>query len=152
MMDKLAAYKLDKAFTDGVDIYLDDAPDVPFRIRLPSQYNRAYSQALYGGMQFQVDAEGKVKPGADLIATRYAQEDAFLAHCLLSIDGEAPPEHFAQDYPAAMSELLNKATELANDLESTVSTSVKKSPTSSTGSESGQDGKSSIGTLKNAAR
>ena len=44
-MNKLASYKLDKAFTDGVDIYLDAAPDCAFRVRLPSQYNRVYTQA-----------------------------------------------------------------------------------------------------------
>lgn len=150
-MDKLAAYKLDKAFTDGVDIYLDDAPAVAFRVRLPSQYNRAYSHALYGGMDFAVDDAGNVRHQSSLLDTRYAQEDAFMAHCLVSMDGEPIPPKFTTHYPQALAELLNKATELANDIEARVASSVKKSAPTSTGKADGPGGKSSTGTLKEAA-
>jgi len=147
----LEKYKLDKAFTDGVDIYLDAAPDVVFRVRLPSQYNRAYSQALYGAMDWSVGDDGQVKPGGSLLTTRYAQEDAFIEHCLLSQDGEPVPESFRTDYPLALAELMEKAAELANDIQERVADTVKKSSASSTGSADGLDARSFMPSLNDAA-
>ena len=103
-MDKLASYKLNKAFTEGVDICLDDAPEVQFRVRLPSQYNRGYTNAIYGGMGFKVSADGMMQTEANIMDAKYAQEDAFLAHCLVSMDGEPVPADFAAEYPAALAE------------------------------------------------
>lgn len=150
-MDKLNKYKLDKAFTDGVDIYLDDAPDVAFRVRLPSQYNRGYTNALYGGMGFKIGVDGAVNTEANVMDAKFAQEDAFMSCCLLEIDGEAVPEGFKTDYPAALTELMEKATELANEIEDGVSNTVKKSPALSTGSASGQVSKGSTLSLKSGA-
>ena len=150
-MKALKKYKLDKAFTDGVDIYLDDAPDVAFKVRLPSNYNRAYSQALYGAMGFDIDDDGKVKPQGSLIDTKYAQEDAFLNHCLLSIDGDPVPADFATEYPRALQELTSKANELAAALDEQVQDSVKKSQASSTGSSDGGASLSSTVPLSSAA-
>ncbi len=148
-MDKLKAYKLDKAFTEGVDIPLDGA-DVVCRVRLPSQYNRAYTQALYSGIGFEFSDDG-VRPSGSIIDTRYAQEDAFINHCLLSIDGEDVPANFGRDYPTALSEIMEKATELANALEDKVSKSVKKSSAISTGKEAGQGKSGSMNTLSKEA-
>lgn len=144
-MDKLARYKLDKAFTDGVEVRLDDAPDVAFLIRLPSQYNRAYTQALYGSVEIDFNDGGKVSGG--LLKTRFAQEDAFLDHCLLAMDGDKVPVDFAQQYPKALQELMEKAAELAGAIDDKVATSVKKSPASLTGKGDGQAGKSSTPAL-----
>lgn len=149
-MDKLGKYKLDKAFSDGVDIRLDDAPDVVFTVRLPSQYNRAYTQALYSSMEWDLGEDGAIKTGGSLMATRYAQEDAFLEHCLMSMDGEPITEGFAKDYPEAVAELMSKAIDLSNDIQERVETSVKKSPASSNGNDSGQEKSGSTSTLKAA--
>ncbi len=150
-MKGLKAYKLDKAFTDGVVIRLEDAPDVAFLVRLPSGYNRAYTQAVYGGMRFDLDDEGNVKPGGSLLETKYAQEDAFMEHCLVSIDGEPVPDNFAVDYPRALQELMSKAQELANALDEQVDDAVKKSPATSNGSTDGEVKKSSMQHLQSAA-
>ena len=149
-MDKLASYKLDKAFTEGVDLTLDAAPDVVFRVRLPSQYNRAYTQALYAGMDFDM-TDGEVKPKGGVMAAKYAQDDAFIAHCLLSMDGEAIPDSFASEYPIAVAELIEKATELASKIEAKVSDTVEKSQPTSLGSGSGQGKKNSTVSLKAGA-
>lgn len=149
-MNKLGKYKLDKAFTKGVELRLDDAPDVVFMVRLPSQYNRSYTQALYGAMEWNVGEDGNIKTGGSLMQTRYAQEDAFIEHCLLSMDGEPIEDDFASEYPEAVQELMSKATELANDMQERVESSVKKSQTSSGGSESGQAESGSTTTLKAA--
>lgn len=125
-MDKLAHYKLDKAFTRGVVIRLDHAPDVEFLVKLPSQYNREYCQALYGAMQWESGADGEVKTGGALMATRYAQEDAFIAHCLLSQDGEPIPESFAEEYPEAVAELMTKANDLSAEIGKRVEDAAKK--------------------------
>jgi len=150
-MKGLGKYKLDKAFTEGVIIYLDDAPDVPIRVRLPSQYNRGYNQALYGGIKYDVDETGNVKPTSGLMDMKYAQEDAFLSDCLVDIDGEPVPENFREEYPVALAELMEKAKELADAIEFKVADSVKKSPASSDGSESGAGKKSSTLHLKSQA-
>ena len=150
-MDKLASYKLDRAFTEGVDITLGAAPDAVFRVRLPSQYNRGYTQMLYGAMQFDISADGSVKPQGGLMQARYAQEDAFIQHCLLSLDGEPIPDTFRTDYPAALAELMEKATALASAIEERVSDTVKKLPGTSDGSESGPGKKSSTVSLKAGA-
>jgi hypothetical protein len=149
-MNKLKAYKLDKSFTDGVDIPLDDA-DVTCRVRLPSQYNRGYTQALYGGIDFEFSDDGRVKPSGSIMDTRYAQEDAFIKHCLLSIDGEDVPDNFAADYPSALAELMTKATELANAIEEKVSDAVGKSLGTSSGKDGGQAKSASTLSLKTGA-
>lgn len=125
-MDKLAHYKLDKAFTSGVVINLDHAPEVDFLVKLPSQYNREYCQALYGAMQWEAGADGEVKTGGALMATRYAQEDAFVAHCLLSKDGEPIPESFSEEYPEAVAELMTKADKKAVEIAKQVEDAAKK--------------------------
>ncbi len=150
-MDKLKRYKLDNAFTDGVEITLDDAPDCVFLVRLPSQYNRAYTQAMYGGMHFDVDDDGNVTPTGNLLDTKYAQEDAFVAHCLIAIDGDPAPANFASEYPAALQELISKAQELASALDERVGATAKKSSTTSTGSTDGEERKDSTAHLKNVA-
>ena len=148
-MDKLKAYKLDKAFTDGVDIRLDGA-DVLCKVRLPSQYNRGYTQALYSGIGFEF-SDGLVKPSGSVMDTRYAQEDAFIEHCLLSIDGEAVPADFATDYPTALAEIMEKATELANAIEEKVNTTVKKSRPTLAGKGTGQGKSDSTPSLNSEA-
>jgi len=146
-MNKLARYKLDKAFTHGVDIYLDAAPDCAFRVRLPSQYNRVYTQALYAGIDFDLSS-GEAKPKGGVMAAKYAQEDAFVAHCMVSIDDEDVPDNFATEYPMALSELMDKANELAESIEHKVTDSVEKSRPTSVGSGSGQGKKGFTKSLK----
>lgn len=150
-MDKLVKYKIDKAFTEGVDIRLDDAPEVCFRVRLPSQYNRGYTNKLYSGMNLKISEDGKVNSDANVMDAKYASEDAFVDHCLVSMDGDPIPDSFAADYPTALSELIGKATELAAEIEARVSDTAKKSPSLSDGKESGQANKRSTVSLKSGA-
>lgn len=144
----LSAYKLDKAFTEGVDIRLDKAPDDVFKVKLPSQYNRGYTSAVYGTMTVDIQ-DGEVKAGGNMIATRHKQEDAFIEHCVVSLNGEPLPEDFAVEYPEAVLELMEKAGDLARDIDAKVETTVKKSSASSTGKRSGQVEKSSTECSKN---
>jgi hypothetical protein len=149
-MDKLKAYKLDRAFSDGVDIYLDKVPDVAFKVKLPSQYNRSYMTEYYGAMDWSLE-DGKMKSGSSLVATGYMQEDAFISNCLLSIDGDPVPDDFAAEYPAAVAELISKSKELVEAIEAKVDDSVKKSSASSTGKGAGQAKESSTLSLSKAA-
>jgi hypothetical protein len=143
----LESYKLDKSFSEGVDIRLDNAPDDVFRVKLPSQYNRGYTAALYGAMTISLE-DGDVKAGGNLVATRHAQEDAFVEYCLESLNGEPLPDGFVSDYPSAIQELITKSSELAAAIEERVGDTVKKLSASSPGSESGQVEKSSTLGLK----
>jgi hypothetical protein len=147
-MKGLSKYKLDKAFTEGVVIILDDAPDVPFLVKLPSPYNRAYTQSLYSSMGFSVADDGSIQTDGSLMDTRFAQEDAFLSHCLVSIDDEPADPSFAKDYPEALAELMTKANELAEAISAKVSDSVGKSSASLDGKKTGQEKSGSIQSLK----
>jgi hypothetical protein len=150
-MDKLRKYKIDKAFTEGVEIRLDNAPDVVFLVKLPSRYNRGYSEALYSGMSMSLNDDGSVKADASLVSARYIQEDAFVDYCLVSIDGEDVPSGFQGDYPEAVSELMTKAADLVEAIESKVDDAVGKSPASSNGNQSGQAKTDSTVSLSSAA-
>jgi hypothetical protein len=146
----LDAYKLDKAFTEGVDIRLDRAPDDVFRVKLPSQYNRGYTSAVYGSLKINVDGDGARADGS-IIGTRHAQEDAFVEHCVVSLNGDPLPGNFMAEYPEAVTELMEKASELASEVDNRVGETVKKSPASLTGSENGQARKGSTGGSKRQA-
>lgn len=141
-MDRLASYKLDKAFTEGVIIRPDRAPDVECLVKLPSPYNRGYCQALYGAMHWEADERGQFKTGGALMATSWAQEDAFIEHCLVSVDGEAVGPAFRDEYPELVTELMAKANDLVKEISDRVEEAVKKSSASSSGSKSGQEGRS----------
>jgi len=149
-MSKLDAYKIDKAFTEGVEIRLDMAPDVVFLVRLPSTYNRGYSEALYSGMSMALDDDGHVKTDASLMVARYVQEDAFVDYCLVSMDGEPIDANFKRDYPEAVAELIRKSADLVESIESRVKDAVGKSQASSNGKVAGQVKKSSTPNLSSA--
>ena len=149
-MKGLDSYKLDKAFTEGVEIRLDNAPDTVFLVKLPSQYNRGYTQALYSGVSFDFTESG-VKTNSSLVEARHSQEDAFVGHCMISIDGESVPDGFAAEYPSAVAELIAKASDLAGAIDERVSDSVKKSLATSNGKGGGQGKSGSIQNLSEKA-
>ena len=139
-LDKLSKYKVNKAFTEGVDIYLDDAPDVCFKVRLPGQYNRAYMAEMYGSIEVDFTEDGEAKTKTNVLKARDTQERAFLKHCIISIDGEPAPDDFVINFPAALEELSSKAVKLLEGLEKAVDEGAKKSQPSLVGSESGATG------------
>lgn len=149
-MDKLAAYKLNNAYTDGVEIGLDNS-DVVFMVRLPSMYNREYTQALYSGLNMDVGEDGTVTGTSNIMDHKYAQEDAFFNYCLVSMDGDPIPSDLKSNYPAVLEELIAKATEIAGAIEEEVETSVKKSLNTSSGKDAGGAKKSSTVSLSSAA-
>lgn len=153
-MDKLSSYKLDRAFTDGVEIVLDDAPDCIFMVRLPSAtYNRDYARAIFEGMAMDVGSEGEVKMGkVNMVVAKQVQDDAFVDHCIKSIDNKPVPKHFLRDYPTAVAELLEKANALTAKLEEKIADSVKKSEATSNGSSDGAERSDSMPSLSSAAR
>lgn len=139
-LDKLSKYKVNKAFTEGVVINLSDAPDVDFLVRLPGQYNRAYMAEVYGSLNLTFDDDGKPVGVANVIATRQLQEEAFLKHCLLAIDGEPTPVGFAEEYPKAIEELMVEAGKLVDQIAKGVDEGVKKSAPTLIGNANGTDG------------
>ncbi len=147
----LDSYKVDSAFTKGVVITLEKAPDVEFLVKLPSRYNRGYTQAIYDGVSFQLES-GNVVPTGNLVEMSFRQKDAFVAHCIVSMDRKPVPAGFADDYQDAVSELYDKAMQLANAMEEKVTASVKKLSASSNGAGSGQAEKSYTENLSSAAK
>jgi len=139
-LDKLSKYRVNKAFTEGVDIHLDDAPDVCFRVKLPGQYNRAYMAEMYGSIEVDFNEAGEAKTKTNILKARDTQELAFIKHCLVSIDGEPAPDNFASDFPLALEELLLKSNKLLEGLDKAVDEGSKKSQPSLVGSTSGATG------------
>ena len=136
-LDKLNKYKINKAFTEGVDIVLDDAPDVVFKVKLPGQYNRAYIADIYQSVDIDYSNDGAVTPKGNVMDARQVQIDAFVEHCLVSIDGEPVPQNFAEEYLPAIEDLMVKASELVESIQTLEDEAVKKSQLSSAGKIAG---------------
>lgn len=142
-MDKLNSYKVNKAYTEGVIMHLDDAPEVNFLVKLPGPYNRAYMAAIYGSMEIDLEsAEGPedVKAKINFMEAKEAQEKAFVSHCLVSIDGDPVPDNFLEEYPKAVEELVEKANDAVKRVEARVEDATKKLQPTSTGSIVGVTG------------
>ena len=140
LSEKLNKYKVDKGYTKGVVINLDDAPDVDFLVKLPGPYNRPYMADVYGSIQLDMASEDMPSPKMSVMQARDVQEAAFLEHCLVSIDGEDVPENFATEFPEAVEELMKKAGELVQQVSNRVEDGIKKSLPTSTGSAGGATG------------
>jgi hypothetical protein len=138
-LDKLKRYRVDSAYTQGVVITLDEAPDVEFLVRLPGKHNRAYIAEMYGAVEFSLDGE---VPNVTRTFSEMQdlQERAFLKHCLLSIDGEPVPPDFAAEYPDALEELMAKANKMAQAHQEGADAAKKKSVTTFDGSVAGVAG------------
>jgi len=136
-IEKLGKYRVDKAFTEGVQLSLDEAPSVIFIVRLPGQYNRAYMAGLYGAIEVDFNEKGESSTTTNVLAARDLQEAAFVSHCLVSIDGEPLPGDFAAEYPKAVDELMGKANDALATIEGVVEDAVKKSRPSLVGSADG---------------
>lgn len=134
-LDKLKSYRINNAYTEGVIINLDDADDVDFLVKLPGPYNRPYIAAIYGDID--IDMSGETSNKINVLRTREVQEKAFLDHCLVSIDGEVPPKDFAELYPAALEELMSKATAKVEEISARVDAGIKKSQPTSIGKVAG---------------
>ena len=143
-MDVLENYKLDRAFSEGVEIILEKAPGAVFLVKLPSTHNREFARALYSGVGFELDDSGEFKPTGSIIEATYAQQDAFVKGCIVSVNNEPVPTGFAEKYPEALAELMEKARALADELDAGIDEAVKKPPTISSGNKSGPGSGSSI--------
>lgn len=139
-LDKLKAYEVNKAFTEGVNIFLDDAPEVEFLVKLPGQYNRAYIAALYGGIQIDITDTEASEVKTNVLEARESQVSAFVEHCIVSIDGEDVPKDIYSTHPAAVNELIAKAQDLVEAIDKEVELASKKSSPTSLGSVGGATG------------
>lgn len=166
----LEQYRLDDAFTEGVDIRLDEVPDHVFRVVLPSMYLRPYAVAMADDMAaiirpaVESDDAGEgvgtdvvvdIKPSPSVrfnpVEMTFRQQEAFFRHCVKSMDGEPVPADFLATYPQVVTMLREKANELAEEINERVAVTVKKSPASSDGSGTGMDAKTSTGDSKKRA-
>ncbi len=134
---KLAKYQVDKAFTEGVELFLDDALDCPFLVKLPGEYNRPYIVELYGAIEVDFDADGETRAKTNVMAAREGQINAFVKHCIVSVDGEPTPDGFATEYPKAVSELMTKANSALEALQEDVEEAAKKSQPTLVGNQAG---------------
>ena len=150
-MDILENYKLDKCFTDGVEITLDNAPEAVFMVKLPSTHNREYARVLYSGAKYEVDEQGNITSAASMVEAMHANQDAFIKGCMISLNGKPVPVDFAEKYPEALAELMVKAREMADNLDQEAADIVKKPVTSTSGATHGPTNGASTSSLKAAA-
>ena len=66
----------------------------------------------------------------------------------MSVNGGPLPDNFAEHYPKPLEVIMDKAIELAEDIENKVTRSVKKSVTLSSGKSDGLENKTSTGSFK----
>lgn len=138
-MDKLSKYRVDKGYTEGVHLTLDNAPDVDFLVKLPGPHNRAYMAEVYGRINIDMSSD-EVELSLSALDAKTIQEESFVKHCIMSIDGEPAPEDFLEQYPDAVSELMSKAQAIVNKLMGVVEDGVKKLVPISTGNNAGATG------------
>lgn len=139
-MDKLKAYKVDKGYSEGVEITLDRAEGVVCLVKLPGPYNRPYMAAIYGNVRINVGADGEATGEIQAFEARDNQERAFVEHCLLTIDNQPVPVDFIEEYPEALSELMGKASLMVEEIANRVEEGSKKSVPSLIGNTAGATG------------
>jgi hypothetical protein len=126
----LEAYRVPDAVRSGVDIALPKS-DAVFRVKLPSEHNRAYTReiqtAMFAGAT--VNPEGKIELGMiDVPAMRDQRIEAFCAHCLIMpLPGGMTLEVLRKDYFPALDYLFNEAERLAEALDAEGKEAKKKS-------------------------
>lgn len=137
--DGLAHYQTNEAFTRGVVIKLDHAPEYEFLVALPGRANRAFIHEAFAAVDVDVQ-DGKVVPNFKQGAVKAAEDRrrAFINHCLKSVNGEPIPANFELDYAAALDELQQKAENLAEKIDKEIDEAAKKSVPSLVGSTDGQ--------------
>lgn len=136
LKDKFPKYRVNSAFTEGVEIQLDHYPGVVAVVRLPGQHNRPYQQAIFGSME--IDANGVVgMTSSSALDAKNRLVDAFIAHCIVSIAGEEPDESLRDELLPMTEELMEKATEIAANLDTVVDDASKKSLPTSIGNVGG---------------
>lgn len=161
-LDKLKHYRLDPAFIDGVIITLDEAPDAEFLIRLPCKYNRAFTSEIIGAFEIPMpddaaeaatekaneagdakDDKGpeSVNPTAQVAAFLDRRREAFVRHCIVSMDGEPiDPDQLERECPEVVDQLLEKADAMAKALQEGADAAKKKSAPTSPGTTPGESG------------
>lgn len=121
-----STHGLDAAITKGKVYILDSNKDYEFLVRLPSEYNKAYQNQVSGALKMSYDDEGGVVMGATMLEFREAQRAAFLAHCLMSINGEPVPKEFSDNFTRVIDELFALANDDAAAIDGAVKDAVKK--------------------------
>ncbi len=129
MNKTLAAYALPEQVSKGVWLELDRAP-VKFLVKLPSRLNRAfmttYNRIVTRGAQITKAGEVDMS-GVDFQDALDGQTLAFFETCIIECD--APDVVIAtlwDDYPEVVSELFDKAMELAEQHGEEIETQTEK--------------------------
>jgi hypothetical protein len=148
MTDLLAAYRVPSSALDGVLLSLAHAPDLAFKVRLPSRHNRAYQVAVQValGSAATLDGAGEVTVDTSkLAALADARLEAFVMHCIdpASLPTGLSPADLLGLYRPAAEALYEQALALAADEEGQADAAVGKSPASSAGLPNGKAGKPS---------
>jgi hypothetical protein len=108
-------HTLDRSITHGIEMTLDGNPDYVWVVKVPSQYNRAYSIAAAGSARIRFSEDGETSVAAGLEALE-AQRRAFFDHCIVSVNGESVPSDFYAEFPNVVQELYARAIEAAAKL------------------------------------
>lgn len=109
----LDKYKLPLCLTEGVEITLDDAPEVKITVAMPISSNRKF--AFGWAKRLPMNQDGKFE--ANPFDVMEAQRAEFINSCILKLEGVDKPETFFSDYPLVIEELWNKVQNLLPNYE-----------------------------------
>lgn len=109
----LDKYKLPLCLTEGVEITLDDAPEVKITVAMPISSNRKF--AFGWAKRLPMTQDGKFE--ANPFDVMEAQRAELIDSCILKLEGVDKPETFFSDYPLVIEELWSKVQELLPNYE-----------------------------------
>lgn len=122
----LDAYKMPKSVSEGVEIPLEDAPEVVCVVKLPTTYNKPFRSYIMDNLK--VGPSGMVEQ--PLHEVDQIRREGFLETCLVMISVEgvpvADPKAFFVEYPIAEDEVFANATKMAKELEEKTEDKAKK--------------------------
>lgn len=128
--------------------------DVDFYVRLPTSANKRFERELASSMAARDPESGQFtqRTNASMREILEAQHLAFLRTSVVRVEGlDFDPDQFYSDYPEAVDELYNLATERAMADEEAAAEGVGKSEPSSTGQDDGPGSRISTKAWKKAA-
>lgn len=129
------------------DLEKIELEDASFYVQLPTSANKRYERAVAAGMARRDPDSGEFSViDFDMADVFDVQHRAFLKSCVIRVEGagfDFDADDFYRDYPDAVEELFNIATEKASIKEREAAETTGKSQDSSSGQESGRGEKSS---------
>ena len=121
-----STHGLDTAITEGKEFKLAGNDEYTFLVKVPSQHNKPFRNAIAASLDMSYGDDGEVKMNSNIVQFRQKQSEAFVSHCMVSINGEPVPADFGDKFPTVVEELMEAADKVAQAIDGEVEDAVKK--------------------------